>query len=69
MNMTEPTYDIDSEHMVCSKCGTISNTEIENKIHYHIQHKTHYTMKLKPNETRVFRQHSAVLQPTFPNIA
>jgi len=49
MSMTELTYDIDNEHMVCSKCGTVSNTELENKIHYHIQHKTHYTMKLKPN--------------------
>ena len=49
MNVTELTYDIDSEHMVCSKCGTISNTEIENKIHYHIQHKTNYTMRLRPN--------------------
>jgi hypothetical protein len=31
---------LDSEHMVCTKCGTKSDTEIENKIHYHIQHKT-----------------------------
>ena len=45
MNMTELTYEIDSERMVCSKCGTTSNSEIENKRHYHIQHKTHYTMK------------------------
>jgi Fe2+ or Zn2+ uptake regulation protein len=49
MNMSELTYDIDSEHMVCNKCGTISDTEIENKIHYHIQHKTNYTMKLRAN--------------------
>jgi Fe2+ or Zn2+ uptake regulation protein len=49
MNMSELKYDIDSEHMVCNKCGAISDTEIENKIHYHIQHKTNYTMKLRAN--------------------
>ena len=47
MNVTELTYDIDSEHMVCSKCDTKLDTEIESKIHYHIQHKTKYTMKLR----------------------
>ena len=43
--MTELTYDIDSEHMVCTKCGTKSDTEIENKIHYHTQHKTNYIIE------------------------
>ena len=41
----ELTYYIDSEHMVCSKCGIKSNTEIENKIHHHRQHKTNYIIK------------------------
>jgi len=48
MNMSEVTYDIDSEHMICSKCGTKSNTELENKRHYHTQHKTNYIIKSIP---------------------
>ena len=33
------TYEVDSEPVVCTKCDNRSNTEIENKIHYHIKHK------------------------------
>ncbi len=37
--MWEQTYEVDSEHIVCTKCDNRSNTEIELKIHYHIKHK------------------------------
>jgi hypothetical protein len=35
----ELTYEDDNESVVCSECNKRSNTEIENKIHVHVNHR------------------------------
>ena len=37
--MWEQTYEIDSESVICAKCDTKFNNEIEHKKHHHIKHK------------------------------
>jgi len=41
--MWEQTYDLDSEPIVCSKCGIRFNTELEHKRHYIERHKPEKT--------------------------
>jgi hypothetical protein len=37
--MWNQTYEVDREHVACPKCDSKFDTEIENKIHFHVNHK------------------------------
>jgi hypothetical protein len=37
--MWNRTYEVDCEHVVCPNCNSKFDTEIEIKIHYHVNHK------------------------------
>jgi len=36
--MWNQTYEVGSESVVCTECNKRSNTEIENRIHVHVNH-------------------------------
>ena len=39
MNMWNPTYEVDCEHVEFPDCQTKFDNETENKIHYHERHR------------------------------
>ena len=43
MNMSEQTYDVDSESMVCTDCDATFHTEVDYTQHRHIHHKSGLT--------------------------